>query len=69
MSTNNVVGFKRVKDLRVKERFLYQGVWFQVTKRDEESIWYGNITSSPSINGRHRFGAKSQQFVQTQESI
>lgn len=61
---NNEVVFKRVCELEVGEKFLYQGVWFKVTKRNETSICYGNVTSSPSINGRHTFGVKSQQFVQ-----
>lgn len=63
------VDFCRVCELEIGDEFMWQGVWFVVTNRDEKHMYYDRQSSAWRISKKsskwiYKLGARSQQFVQ-----
>ena len=61
------IDFKRVNELIIGEKFMWQGIWFIVRVIDSSGVYSDNLsrtTYSKSKKNLVRLGAKSQMFVQ-----
>lgn len=58
--------FYRISQLEVGDKFLYNGTWRRVVKKDEEVITFTNIRIDDTNGNKGRVGVRSQQFVQVE---